>query len=283
MLHDDQEGLEPYLPQRQGNPAWIERKGQRTFNERHMDWEVNIDKAKARGHRCTVAGCFEACEDVSARLCLRHRNHQRRTGDPVAGNLKRQLLGPWIILAGRYLKQLENLPKDHVAKRQLVLARHWWSVQVTKSIGYEGLSWRMNQSPDTKWRRLVANITRHGIDTDKVLSLAIAFYIARELLPGNCAVTDQHQRHQVAKLVLGSTKLPLPSWHSQAGAQEGLGFRFMQFAGQRLQEGLGVFCGNAALAILGRQWGGYPPLEDTSPVSQSAAAMAVKRPRYRPL
>jgi hypothetical protein len=163
------------------------------------------------------------------------------------------------------------------------LARWWWNVQVGRSAGYEGLSWRLHQSPDTKFKRYVANLNRHGVTTDKVLALATALYIARELIPESVAATDDHFRFQFCRLIIQSASLPLGPWHSQAGRPEPLGYRFAQHAGGKLQDGLGMFAGCAASAILGRPFAGFPDLADKSPVPPSVAQKAVKRPRYQPL
>jgi hypothetical protein len=269
-------------PKPPGNPDWRRRAGNRTVSERHPKWERNVDRQQAKGYRCIVEGCRRGCEDVSARYCMHHRHRRRIYGHPTAGHLPRHLLGVWICEAARYLKQVDQLEDNHPAKQALVLARHWWRCQASRADGFAAVSWRAGESLETRWKRYVSTITRHGFTTDKVLALAIAFYMAREVIPGNAAADDHHERHQLARTVLFSVIPKLPSWHTRPGAAEIPGWRFWQWSGEKLQKGISLFAGSCAAAILGRSFGGYPALADTSPVPKSAAANASKRPQFRP-
>jgi hypothetical protein len=273
--------ITPYAPSRRtrGSDAWAARKGTRTINPRHPSFEVKVTAAQARGLTCDVEGCHRMREDFG-HLCVRHRNRQRHHGHPTAGHLSRKLLGNWIVLGQRLIKQIDRLDDGHPARGHLALARHWWNVQVNQSEGFDRVSWRPHQSNETRFKRMVAVIAAHGFGTDRVLALMIAFYMARSILPGSCAEDDDHERHQLARLVLQSVNVKRPVWHG--GGAEIPGFRFMQWAGDRLQKNLGLFAGHAAQALLGDPWGGYPVLEDNSPVARSTAMKAAKRPRYRP-
>jgi hypothetical protein len=273
--------IDPYKPRR-ANPgalAWAARKGTRTINPRHPSFEVKVTAAQARGLTCDVEGCYRFREDFG-HLCTSHRTWQRHHGDPTAGHLPRKRLGNWIVLGSRLIRQIDDLEDGHPARGHLALARHWWQVQVAQAEGYAGVSWRPHQSHEARWKRYVAAITAHGFNTDRVLALAITFYLAREIIPNSCAASDDHERHQLARLVLQSVNVKRPVW--QGGAAEVPGYRFMQWAGERLRKGIGLFCGHAAQALRGDPWGGYPSLEDQRPVPKTTATKAARRPRYRP-
>jgi hypothetical protein len=112
----------------------------------------------------------------------------------------------------------------------------------------------------------------------------IAFFIAaREVFPSLAAWDLQHERFQLARLVLHSVPPRLPAWR-RAAEPEWLGLRFAQWAGKRLQEQLGPFCYRAAMAIIrGETSAGYPLLADQRRLSQTAANRAARRPRFRPI
>jgi hypothetical protein len=118
---------------------------------------------------------------------------------------------------------------------------------------------------------------------DQLIALAVAFYVAREVIPANAAASDDHEKFQIGRLLLFSVSQKMPSWSTRPNSPETPGIRYMLYAGQKIQNGLGVFAGAAALAILGAPYAGYPLLEDTRPVSQSAATKAAQRRIYRPL
>jgi hypothetical protein len=284
QLHDDSiyGPITLFKPPRAntGSPAWIARKGTRTISERHPVWEWKIDSTQSKGYICTVAGCGRRCEDFSARLCLKHRNWERHHGDPTAGNLPRKLLGNWIVLAERYIHQLDALEEGHPARAHLALARHWFNSSLSRAKGYVGASYRPGESHETRWNRYLANLTRHGITVNHMLALGTAFYMARAMIPGMCAESDKHERFQFARLILLTVTPKRPEW--RGGYAEKPGLRFMLWAGERFQKALGLFSGYAAQALLGDPWGGYPSLEDNSPVAKSTAMKAARRPWYRP-
>jgi hypothetical protein len=109
------------------------------------------------------------------------------------------------------------------------------------------------------------------------------FYVAREIMPNVAAADDAHERHQLARLILISVNHPIPAWHTRPGSVEIPGWRFMQWAGERLQKGIGLFCGYCAMALMGDPQAGFPAPANQKPVSRSAAQKAAVRPRYRPL
>jgi hypothetical protein len=264
-----------------GNPTWSARRGQRFVNPNHPAWEMKVSRALATPRPCEVEGCGTTREDVG-RYCTHHRNRLKFHGHPTAGHLPRKYLGTWIVLAERYLAQLDALEDGHPARQQLVLARHWWSVQVASSDGYAAVNWRQHQSHETRWRRYVSAISRHGFTVDRVLALVAAFYVAREVLSAMLQ-SDQHERFQLARLVLQSVNIPMPAWHTRPGDAEIPGLRFMLWAGEKLQKALGLFAGSCAMAIMGNAFGGFPSPEDTRPVSKTAATRAAARPRFKPL
>jgi hypothetical protein len=258
------------------HPEWIARAGRQSWNPRHDGFERRVRQARAKGYRCHA--CGNPTEDLSAHWCLKHRDHIRKYGDPLAKHLPRKLLGRWICLASRYLKQVSALPGDHVARSQLNLARWWLRSQVSSAAGCETLSWRQGESHERRWKRHLSKVARH-FAVDELIALAVEFYVAREVIPVNAAASDGHEKFQIARLILFSVSQQLPSWHTRPGEQERPGLRYMLHAGSKIQAGLGMFAGAAASAVRGQEWGGYPDLADRRPVSQSAATKAAQRRR----
>jgi hypothetical protein len=226
--------------------------------------------------------------DVTARrktsaTCAHIIVSQRFHGHPTADNLPRQSLGAVIVTAQRYLKQLSRLEDSHPVKQSLILARHYWDLHAARAQRYASIHWRPHQSHETRWNRMVSTITRHGITTDKVLALVIALYIQQEHKIGWLAFDDDYFRFQLARLVLQSVIIRRAPWLRSPGTPEVPGLRFMLWAGTRLQQDLGLFCGRCAAAIVGEAGLGFPAPTDQRPISKSAATRAAQRARYKPL
>jgi hypothetical protein len=94
------ENFTPCRPKRRGNPNqdWIARRGQRTISEKHADFEVSVDRAKAQGRQCVVKDCHKPCEDF-CRWCQFHRDRRRKTGSAEGRQLRRRWLKPYVAVA----------------------------------------------------------------------------------------------------------------------------------------------------------------------------------------
>jgi hypothetical protein len=261
---------------REGNPDWRARRGQRTISEKHADFELSVDRAKARGLTCEIDGCNRAREDFG-RYCAHHRLRQRGQGHPEGRPLKRRWLADYAATAAAYIDQIRSMPPETSPRQQLTLAEHWlrsWFAQSSGSINF-----RPGQSLTVRTRRWVANAVRHDLTTEKALALVVAVYCYREAWEG--FFEDQaHFQHQLAKILL-EPRPRRPEWMG-ARRYEIMGFRLGQHIGSALHQGIGTFCAFTASALIGNAMAGWPKPEPVK-ITKTAMKAAVHRPTNRPI
>jgi hypothetical protein len=261
-----------------GNPSWTNHRGQRSWNERHADLELSVDRAQARGLPCEVTGCFRMREDFG-RWCPRHRQRQRDTGHPEGRQLRRRWLASYAANAAAYIEQIKRLPPEAYPRQQWALADFWLRSWFAKSAGFAVVNFRPGQSLDLRTKRWVANAARHDATPEKTLALAVAVYCLREALDGFFE-DEHHIRHQLAKVLL-EPRPCRPEWMG-ARRHEIMGYRLGQHIGSTLHQRIGTFCGYTASALLGNATAGWPTPEPVK-ITKTAMREAVRRPVYRPL
>lgn len=160
---------------------------------------------------CEVPGCGFQRHKLSA-LCRRHYRHWEATGHHTAATIRRGAWRPWVLDASAFVSQ--QLRLDHAG----VAAGISWFAEELVAGG--AVARRADpRRPHTGYGVALARLRRAGVGPDDLLARWFAAFahqqsdLDQESRPGRRIFqSDDHFRHQAAKLLLYPAPIAAPRW-----------------------------------------------------------------------